>query len=169
MLNHARISFSSLVCFWLMHVSWVFPSITFLIRPTLPFFLSFFFPVYTQECESKNSLQGRGKGFSLSDLSLPFIAPFAQSFPAPPFPFSVSLVPPFLPSCSSKHLHFLFKPLLVVYWSVIAGSLDVKQERYYCTKTSLLNVIWRPFLYNFLFQGLSKEDVSVFYPSIFLN
>jgi len=125
MQNYARFSFSSL--------EWVFgscmchefslQSLSLFIQDS-PFFclFFFFFCVYTQECEPKNSLQGRGKGFSLSDLSLPFIAPFAQSFPAPPFPFSLSLSslifsPHALPSISISSLN--------LYWWFIGQLLQV--------------------------------------------
>lgn len=152
-----------------MHVSWVFPSVTFLIHPTFPFFLSFFFLFTHRNVSLRTHCRGEERDFP----SLIYL--FPSSLPLPDhfrllLSLSLSLSSLlFSPHALPKHLHVLFKPLLVVYWSVIAGSLDVKQERYYCTKTSLLNVIWRPFLYNFLFQGLSKEDVSVFYPSLFLN
>lgn len=128
----------------------------------------FFSPcVYTQEYESEDTLLGRGKGFSLSDPSLPFTVPFAQSFLASPFPFCVSLIPPFPSTCSfSLNLYWLFiGQLLQVHWYCKMKKGTITLE--FLSIFSQCNVMY--FLYNFLFQGLPKEDVSGFYPSLFLS
>lgn len=114
------------VCFWLMHLCHESsPQSLSLFIQHSPLYSFFFFCVYTQECKSEDSLQGRGKGFSLSDPSLPFIPPFAQSFPSPPFPFCVSLLPPFLPLCSYKHTVSPSTYSFNFYWLFIGQLLQV--------------------------------------------
>lgn len=149
MLNHAAHSFSSLesvfgscVCHDLSP-----QSLSSFIQHSPLFFL------FTHSnVKYKDPLQGRGKGFSLSDPSLPFIAPSAHSFPTPLFlSLFLSLI--------------LFQTITLETFNscLLANSLEKNNN----TTFSLYYVTF--FLYNFLFQGLPKEDVSVFYPSPYLS
>lgn len=120
MLNHAGFSFSSLQCIFGSCICVMsLPLNRFPYSSNIPlFFHSFFFScVYTQECESKDTLQGRGKGFSLSDPSLPFIPLLNHFWLLLSLP--ASLLPPFPGTYSfSLNLYWLYiGQLLQVHWN----------------------------------------------------
>lgn len=99
-------------------VSWVFPSVAFLIHPTFPsLFILFFLCLHTGMWIWGHTA-GERKGifplWSISSLHRSLCS-IISGFS---FPFLCLSNPSF-----SKYLQFLVKPLLVVYWSVIAGSL----------------------------------------------
>lgn len=114
LLNHAGFSFSLLECvLGSHHCVMSLP----LIQPTFPYFF-LFFCVYTLECESEDKLQGKGKGFSLSDPSLPFI--IRPLSPSAHFRLllTLSLTPSLFLPLLSMHLQFHSKTLMIVYWPV---------------------------------------------------